>query len=486
MKKTSAWLALVPVSVLVILIVIGSILFGDDLTAGPSQIALLMATVVGALIAMFRQKISWEKLEEGIADNFSKSGGVFFILLAIGAITSSWMISGVVPTLIYYGLKLINPSIFLLVIFLFTALISLILGSSWTTIGTIGIAMLSAGEIMGFDSGWLAGAIISGAYFGDKISPLSDTTYLSSSIAGVDLYKHVKYLLTTNIPLLVICALIFTVSGFLIPSNANLDVAAESAQIASTFNISLWLLLIPAATIFMMYKKVPAFLTLFISAILSSIVAVFAQPQIIAQIVPESATAAQTYIIAPLKVLSMPIEVVTESPMLTELASTSGMAGMLNTVWLIMCVCAFGGVMEAGGYISAITEAMTKVIKSRTSLVGSTIGTCIVSNLTLSDQYMSIIIPGKMFSDIYKKEGYAPELLSRSLQDSATVTSVLIPWNSCAAMQSSVLGIPTLTYLPYCFLNLLSPIVSIALTAVGYKITRWGKPVTGRDSKNLG
>lgn len=477
MKKTSAWLALIPVSVLVILIVIGSLLFGDDLTAGPSQIALLMATVVGALIAMFRQKISWEKLEEGIADNFSKSGGVFFILLAIGAITSSWMISGVVPTLIYYGLKLINPSIFLLVIFLFTAIISLILGSSWTTIGTIGIAMLSAGEIMGFDSGWLAGAIISGAYFGDKISPLSDTTYLSSSIAGVDLYKHVKYLLTTNIPLLVICAVIFTVSGFLIPSNANLDVAAESDQIASTFNISLWLLLIPAATIFMMYKKVPAFLTLFISAILSSIVAVFAQPQIIAQIVPADATMGQTFIIAPLKILSMPIEVVTESPMLTELASTNGMAGMLNTVWLIMCVCAFGGVMEAGGYISAITEAMTKLIKSRTSLVGSTIGTCIVSNLTLSDQYMSIIIPGKMFADIYKKEGYAPELLSRSLQDSATVTSVLIPWNSCAAMQSSVLGIPTLTYLPYCFLNLLSPVVSIALTAVGYKITRWGKPL---------
>ena len=483
MKKTQAWLALIPVSVLVILIVIGSILFGDDLTAGPSQIALLFATVVGALIAMFRQKISWEKLEEGIADNFSKSGGVFFILLAIGAITSSWMLSGVVPTLIYYGLKLINPSIFLLVIYVFTALISLILGSSWTTIGTIGIAMLSAGEIMGFDSAWLAGAIISGAYFGDKLSPLSDTTYLSSGIAGVDLYKHVKYLLTTNIPLFVICAVIYTVAGFMIPSNANLDVAAESAQIASTFNISLWLLLIPAATILMMYKKVPAFLTLFISAILSSIVAVFAQPQIISQLVPEGATLTQTLMIAPMKILSMPVEITTDSPMLTELASTSGMAGMLNTVWLIMCVCAFGGVMEAGGYISAITEAMTKLIKSRTSLVGSTVGTCIVSNLTLSDQYMSIIIPGKMFADIYKKEGYAPELLSRSLQDSATVTSVLIPWNSCAAMQSSVLGIPTLTYLPYCFLNLLSPVVTIAFTAIGYKVTRWGKPARNKENK---
>ena len=483
MKTTSAWLALIPVSILVILIVIGSILFGDDLTAGPSQIALLIATVAGALIAMFRQKISWEKLEEGIADNFSKSGGVFFILLAIGAITASWMLSGVVPTLIYYGLKLINPSIFLLVIFVFTSLISLILGSSWTTIGTIGIAMLSAGQIMGFDSAWLAGAIISGAYFGDKLSPLSDTTYLSSGIAGVDLYKHVKYLLTTNIPLFVICAIIYTVAGFMIPSNANLDVAAESTQIASTFNISLWLLLIPVATIFMMYKKVPAFLTLFISAILSSVVAVFAQPQIIAQLVPDGTSMAQTLLIAPLKIMSMPVEITTSSPMLTELASTSGMAGMLNTVWLIMCVCAFGGVMESGGYISAITDAMTKLIKSRTTLVGSTVGTCVISNLTLSDQYMSIIIPGKMFADIYKKEGYSPELLSRSLQDSATVTSVLIPWNSCAAMQSSVLGIPTLTYLPYCFLNLLSPIVTILFTAIGYKVTRWGKPVRGNENK---
>jgi NhaC family Na+:H+ antiporter len=232
-----------------------------------------------------------------------------------------------------------------------------------------------------------------------------------------------------------------------------------------------------------MYKKVPAFLTLFLSAILSSIVAVFAQPQIIEQIVPATATMAETLVIAPLKIMSMPVEVTTSSPMLTELASTSGMAGMLNTVWLIMCVCAFGGVMESGGYIGAITEAMTKVIKSRTSLVGSTVGTCIVSNLTLSDQYMSIIIPGKMFADIYKKEGYEPELLSRSLQDSATVTSVLIPWNSCAAMQSSVLGIPTLTYLPYCFLNILSPIITIVFTAIGYKIKRWGKPVNEKENK---
>ena len=483
MKKTPAWLAVIPVAVLVILIVVGSMLFGEDLTAGPSQIALLVSAVVGALIAMFRQKISWEKLEEGITDNFSKSGGVFFILLSIGAITSSWMISGVVPTLIYYGLNLINPSIFLLVIFVFTTLISLILGSSWTTIGTIGIAMLSAGEIMGFNSGWLAGAIISGAYFGDKISPLSDTTNLAASISGVDLYKHIKYMLITNLPTVFICAIIFAVAGFVIPSTDNLDVAAECAMIEQTFNVSLWLLLIPAATIFMIYKKMPAFLTLFISAIVSSIIAVFVQPQIIAQITPYAVDSIQTFVYAPLKIMSMPLEITTESAMLTELASTSGMAGMLNTVWLIMCVCAFGGVMEAGGYLDAITEKMVKLIKGHTSLVGSTLGTCIISNLTLSDQYMSIILPGKMFADIYKKEGYEPQLLSRSLEDSATVTSVLIPWNSCAAMQSSVLGIPTLAYLPYCFFNILSPFVSLAFAAIGYKITRFGKPVRGKNLK---
>ncbi len=485
MKKPSLILSLVPMIVLVALIVIGSVLFGDELTSGPSQIALLGGALTGAIIAMWRLGISWEKLEEGISDNFSKSGGVFFILLSIGALTSSWMLSGVVPTLIYYGLKLINPSIFLLVIFIFTAIISLILGSSWTTIGTIGIAMLSAGEIMGFNSGWLAGAIISGAYFGDKISPLSDTTNLAASISGVDLYKHIKYMCITNIPLCFICAIIFAVAGFMIPSTANLDVAQECTKIASTFNISLWLLLIPVVTIIMIYKKVPAFLTLFISAIISSIIAVFVQPQIIAQITPYAVDSLQSYIYAPLKILSMPVEITTDSPMLSELASTNGMAGMLNTVWLIMCVCAFGGVMESGGYLDAITDKMVKMIKGHTTLVGSTLGTCIVSNLTLSDQYMSIILPGKMFKDIYKKEGYEPQLLSRSLEDSATVTSVLIPWNSCAAMQSSVLGIPTLTYLPYCFFNILSPVVSLIVAAIGYKITRWGKPVN-KKGKNLG
>lgn len=471
-KKPSLFLAILPVIVLVAVITVGVHLFGDELTSGPSQIALITAAITGALIAMYYLKVPWEKLEEGILDNLSKTGSAIFILLMIGALTASWTLSGVVPTLIYYGLKIINPSIFLLVIFMFTSIISIMAGSSWTTIGTIGVAMLSAGEILGFNVGWLAGAIISGAYLGDKISPLSDTTNLSASISGVDLYKHIKYMLVTNIPTFIITAIIFAVAGFFVPVNSQLDVDEQCMQIAQTFNISLWLLLIPAFTIFLIYKKQSPFITLFLSAIVGTIVTLFAQPEIVAQISPYGADDTFTYIYVPLKMLSSKVNIETGNEMLNGLASTSGMGGMMNTIWLILCVVAFGGIMEAGGYINTVTERMIKYMKSATSLVASTIGTCIFFNLSLSDQYMSILIPGKMFSKAFKDNGYKPELLSRSLQDSATVTSVLIPWNTCGVAQSTVLGVPTLVYLPYCFFNILSPIISIIITAIGYKVVK--------------
>ncbi len=471
-KKPSLFLAILPVIVLVAVITVGVHLFGDELTSGPSQIALITAAITGALIAMYYLKVPWEKLEEGILDNLSKTGSAIFILLMIGALTASWTLSGVVPTLIYYGLKIINPSIFLLVIFMFTSIISIMAGSSWTTIGTIGVAMLSAGEILGFNVGWLAGAIISGAYLGDKISPLSDTTNLSASISGVDLYKHIKYMLVTNIPTFIITAIIFAVAGFFVPVNSQLDVDEQCMQIAQTFNISLWLLLIPAFTIFLIYKKQSPFITLFLSAIVGTIVTLFAQPEIVAQISPYGADDTFTYIYVPLKMLSSKVNIETGNEMLNGLASTSGMSGMMNTIWLILCVVAFGGIMEAGGYINTVTERMIKYMKSATSLVASTIGTCIFFNLSLSDQYMSILIPGKMFSKAFEDNGYKPELLSRSLQDSATVTSVLIPWNTCGVAQSTVLGVPTLVYLPYCFFNILSPIISIIITAIGYKVVK--------------
>lgn len=471
-KKPSLFLAILPVIVLVAVITVGVHLFGDELTSGPSQIALITAAITGALIAMYYLKVPWEKLEEGILDNLSKTGSAIFILLMIGALTASWTLSGVVPTLIYYGLKIINPAIFLLVIFLFTSIISIMAGSSWTTIGTIGVAMLSAGEILGFNVGWLAGAIISGAYLGDKISPLSDTTNLSASISGVDLYRHIKYMFVTNIPTFIITAIIFAVAGFFVPVNSQLDIDEQCMQIAQTFNISLWLLLIPAFTIFLIYKKQSPFITLFLSAIAGTVVTLFAQPEIVAQISPYGTDDIFTYIYVPLKMLSSKVNIETGNEMLNGLASTSGMGGMMNTIWLILCVVAFGGIMEAGGYINAVTERMIKYMKSATSLVASTIGTCIFFNLSLSDQYMSILIPGKMFSKAFKDNGYRPELLSRSLQDSATVTSVLIPWNTCGVAQATVLGVPTLVYLPYCFFNILSPIISIIITAIGYKVVK--------------
>ncbi|MDO4736544.1 MAG: Na+/H+ antiporter NhaC family protein [Bacteroidia bacterium] len=470
MKKPSILLALVPITVLVLLIVIGVYLFGEDLTSGPSQIALITGSVVAALICLLYLKIPWEKIEEGMMDNMSKTTSALFIVLMIGALTASWTLSGVVPSIVYYGLKIIDPSVFLVVVFIFTGLISTMIGSSWTTVGTIGVAMLSAGHIMGFDSGWLAGAILSGAYFGDKVSPLSDTTNLSASIARVNLYEHVKYVLITNVPTFVLTAIFFGVAGILIPNNDNLDVAAQCESLASNFNISLWLFLIPGVTIFLMYKKISPYITLFCSALLGAFVAVFAQPQIIAQISPYDVNSLQTLMYAPLKLLSSPVEIATGDPLIDDLASTNGMYGMLNTVWLVMCVSAFGAVMEVGGFIEVITVKLSKLIKSCVSLVATTATTCVVCNLVLSDQYMSIIIPGKMFSKMYEDNGYEGKLLSRTLQDSAAVTSVLIPWNSCGVVQSSVLGIPTLVYAPYCFFCYISPIISVIIAATGYKI----------------
>jgi NhaC family Na+:H+ antiporter len=447
-------------------------LFGEDVTAGPSQIALLFTSVLTAIIAIYHLKIPWEKLEAGIMDHLTKTGSAVFILLMIGALTGSWMISGVVPTMIYYGLKMIHPSVFLVVSFILAGIVSVMAGSSWTTIGTIGVAMLSAGQILGFSAPWLAGAIISGAYFGDKISPLSDTTNLSASVAGVDLYKHVKYMLITTIPGFILTVIFFTVAGFVIPAGNSLDIENQLNNISTTFNISPFLLLVPVLTIVMIVKKISPFITLFISALTGAVVACIAQPEICSQISPANVSKGASYIYASLKMLSGSVSIETGDQMLNTLTSTRGMAGMLNTVWIILCVVTFGGIMEASGMIKTITEKMMFMMKNTVSLISSTVGTTIFFNMTLSDQYMAILLPGKMFSETYDKLGYEPEVLSRTLQDSATVTSVLVPWNTCGVVQSSVLNVATLAYLPYCFFNLITPVITIAVAAIGYKIRR--------------
>ena len=473
MKRPSFLISLFPLLFLIIIISFTVPLFGDDVTAGPAQIALLSSALLTALISLLFLKVTWEHIETSMLDHLSKTGSAIFILLMIGALTGSWMQSGVVPTMIYYGLKLIHPSVFLVIAFILPAFVSIMVGSSWTTIGTIGIAMLTAGQILGFSAPWLAGAIISGAYFGDKISPLSDTTNLCASVSGVNLYTHVKYQLYTTIPSVVLSVLFFGIAGIIIPNSTSVDISAQSEAIRQTFHISAWLLLVPAFTIILIIKKVPPFVTLLLSALLGSVVAVLFQPQICSQIVENAQGHGFKYALeAGLRMISCSVTIETGNEMLNTLTATSGMKGMLNTVWLILCVVTFGGAMEASGMIQVITQKMSRMMQSAVSLVSSTAFTCFFFNLTLSDQYMSQLLPGKMFAETYKKNGYAPELLSRTLEDSGTVTSVLVPWNTCGIVQSSVLHVATLTYLPYCFFNLVSPFITIIVAALGYKIRK--------------
>ncbi|MDX9782556.1 MAG: Na+/H+ antiporter NhaC [Bacteroidales bacterium] len=472
MKKPGLALSLLPIIILVTMISVGVRLFGDEISAGTSQISLLLTTVITAIISLVVLKIPWSKIEGGMMNHLSKTGSAIFILLMIGALTGSWMISGVVPAMIYYGLKLIHPSVFLVVTFILTAVVSLMAGSSWTTVGTIGVAMLSAGQILGIPAPWLAGAIISGAYFGDKLSPLSDTTNLAAAVAGVDLYTHIKYMLITVTPAFLISLVIYTVAGFLMPISNSTDVAANLGSISSVFNISPFLLLVPALTIILILKKVSPFITLFLSAVAGSIVACLFQPELCRQIAGDGFSGGVVYFVASLKMMYGSVSIETGDTILNSLTATKGMAGMLNTVWLILCVVTFGGAMEASGMIQVITERMVRLVKNTFSLVGSTVATTLFCNITLSDQYMAILLPGKMFSETYKKMGYEPQLLSRTLEDSGTVTSPLVPWNTCGVAQSGVLGISTLAYLPYSFFNLLTPVMTLLVAATGYKIKR--------------
>lgn len=472
MKTPSLLLSVTPFIILVIVMAIAVKFFGDSVTAGPAQIALLFASFIASIISILYLKVPWKKIEEGMLDHLSKTGSAIFILLIIGALSSSWMLSGIVPTMIIYALKIIQPEIFLLVTLVISSIVSVMIGSSWTTVATIGIALMTAGELMGYPSHWLAGAIISGAYFGDKLSPLSDTTNLASSVAGVDLYVHVKYMMITIVPTITIAAIIFTVSGFFMDISPSSDISLRSAVLQKNFIITPWLLFVPAATIFMIIKKVAPFITLFVAALAGAIITVLFQPQIMSQISSGSGSNIQDYVNSALRILSTGISIESGDSVINGLVSTKGMAGMLNTVWLILCVVTFGGALHASGMIGTITKSIVSVVKSTFSLVASTVGMCITMNLTLSDQYMSILIPGKMFAETYKKLGYQPQLLSRTLEDSGTVTSVLVPWNTCGIVQSSVLHVATLSYLPYTFFNLLTPIVTMTVAALGYKIKK--------------
>ncbi|NLA15674.1 MAG: sodium:proton antiporter [Bacteroidales bacterium] len=465
MKKPSLIVSILPLLLLIIIIFTCVRIFGDRVTAGPSQFALLFVAVVAFIIARYKYGMTWEQAEEGMLNHLKNTYPAILILIAIGALIGSWMSSGVIPSMIYYGLKVIHPTVFLPLAFVISSIISLVTGSSWSTVGTFGVALLGAGQIIGFPTPWLAGAIISGAYFGDQMSPLSDTTNLAASFCKVPLFTHIRYMLVNSLPVFIICLIIYMIAGFTISTENTVNIQAQLDALGNTFHISGWLLLIPLITTVLVVKKVSPFVTLFLSALAGAIAAVLFQPQICETIGGGRLSAAITMI-------GSHVEIDTGDTILNNLTSTSGMAGMMNTVWLILCVIAYAGIMTASGMIHVITEYLLKLMKSTLSTIATTLGTCIFFNMTLGDQYMAIIMPGNMFSESYKKQGFAPELLSRTIEESATVTSVLIPWNTCAVAQSTVLNVATLTYLPYCFFNLILPIFSLFAAAVGYKIRR--------------
>ena len=471
-RLPSPLLSLIPILVLVALLFVTIRTFGSDALSGGSQVVLLTATALCCVIAMTYSRVSWQTLEHAMVNNITGVATALLILLIIGALSGSWMISGVVPTLIYYGMQIIHPNFFLTSTCLICAIISVMTGSSWTTIATIGIALLGIGQAQGFEEGWIAGAIISGAYFGDKISPLSDTTVLASSVTGTPLFKHVRYMLITTVPSLLIALIIFTVAGLTHEATAGEQIAQYAAGLSQTFHISLWLLLVPFITGILIAKKVPSLITLFVSAAMAGICALIFQPHLLHEIAGAETNGLQSAFKGLLITFYGSTGIETGNTALNDLVATRGMGGMMSTIWLILCAMCFGGAMTASGMLQSLTSVFLRFMNRTVGLVASTVASGLSMNICTADQYISIILTGNMFKDIYKQKGYESCLLSRTVEDSTTVTSVLVPWNSCGMTQATILGVPTLTYLPYCFFNLVSPFMSILIAALGYKIIK--------------
>lgn len=480
-EKPSWKVSLIPFIFLIAVLVLVIKVFGSDALAGGSQVALLMASGVVVAISMIFYKIPWREFEEGIVDNIRAVGSSILILLLIGAVAGSWMVSGVVPTMIYYGMKVIFPSIFLFASCAICAVISIMTGSSWTTIATVGVALIGIGTAQGYEPGWIAGAIISGAYFGDKVSPLSDTTVLASSSAGTPLFTHIRFMMITTVPSFVIAMLVFLVVSIMHETPSQIETADFSHDLLSTYNISPWLLLVPVFTGLLISRKVPAILTLFVASVIAGIFALIFQPHILGAVAMDS-----------LPDRSMPLSfldgfkglfvsyygstaVETGNAALNDLVSTRGMSGMMNTIFLIIAAVTFGGTLVGSGMLQSITEMLTRYIKRRVTMVSSTVCTGIFANMITGDQYLSIILTSSLYKKLYEERGYEPQLLSRSVEDSSTVVSVLIPWNSCGMTQATVLKVSTLHYLPYCIFNLISPLMSILIASIGYKIARKSK-----------
>ena len=473
MKKNQISLttALLPLFFLVVLLSYNVIVYGDDALNGSNQFILLIGGAIAAIIG-FKKRISYDSMLEKIADNLKSVTGALLILLFVGALSGTWLISGIIPAMIYYGLQILHPSIFLPACIVICAIISISTGSSWTTSATVGIALIGIGSVLKIPLGMVAGAIISGAYFGDKLSPLSDTTNLAPAMAGGELFDHIKYMAYTTVPSILITLTVFLILNLTHNYSVLPDTGDLLAAIREKFTINFWLFLVPITVIILIVKKTPPLVALLIGTLMGALFAIFFQPQILLDITGSKTLNSKIAYKAILDAISVSTQVNTRNAILNDLFISGGMKGMLDTIWLIICAMVFGGIMDAIGALKVISNALLSWAKNTFQLFASTVASCLAINLTASDQYLSIVIPGKMFSKAYEERNLAPENLSRTLEDSGTVTSVLIPWNTCGAYQSGVLGVSVLEYFFFAIFNWLSPLMTLIYAALSIRIAK--------------
>ena len=471
MKKPllSLSVALLPLIILVILLTYNVTVFGDDALSGSNQFILLLGGVVAGLLGL-RNKVTYGEMLRKVGENLQSVTGPILILLLVGALSGTWLLSGIIPAMIDYGLQIANPRFFLPACVLISALVSLATGSSWSTSATIGIALIGIGRALDLPVGMVAGAVISGAYFGDKLSPLSDTTNLAPAMAGGELFAHIRYMLYTTLPSIVITLLLFIVFGWSFSSSGEVDTSLLSESIREKFNISPWLFLVPLVVIMMIIKKTPPLLALFVGTLLGGLFALIFQPQLLMDLSESSVLNFKTIYKSIFNAITVDTQIETNDPLFNELFSSGGMQGMLGTVWLIICAMVFGGVMDAIGALQAISNAFLKWAQTTFQLIAGTAASSLTVNLTASDQYLAIVVPGKMFAQAYRDRKLAPENLSRTLEDAGTVTSVLVPWNTCGAYQSGVLGVGVAEYFFYAFFNWISPLMTLVYAYFKIKI----------------
>ena len=471
-NRMSLLVALFPVIALIVMLAADVVWFGEDSSYGSNQMALLIAALIAGGIGVSRGT-KWKEIRDAIASSIGQATEAILILLLIGALTGTWLMAGIIPAFIHYGLLILQPGIFLFAACIVCAVLSLATGSSWGTVGTVGIALVGIGTALELEQGWIAGAIISGAYFGDKLSPLSDTTNLAPAVAGTDLITHIKYMTITTVPSIAIALIVFLIVGFGggATTTVNADIAAGFGEaVGSIFNIHPGLFVAPISVLVLIAKKMPAVPALFIGVLLGALTAVIFQPEAVQMLAGEELSFGAAAYVASMKAMAVETSYTTNHELADKLLSAGGMNGMMNTIWLIICAMTFGAVLQAAGMLKRITGALIAGVNNVFGLVGRTVGTCIAFNVLASDQYIAIVVPGKMFNEAFEKQGLAPENLSRTLEDAGTVTSVLIPWNTCGVAQSGILGVATLAYAPYCIFNWVSPLMSLLVAGLGYKL----------------